>query len=157
MHASSNRVWFFVNPRSVTWQASLSMGFSRQEYWSGSPCHPQGDLPDPGITPASPAFQVFLYPLSYLGSLRSILNLWAKIGDQFGLVHGLPTPLIVSRNFKNFYSREILFSVSSLLWVSSGLQGLNPSPSHCSFMCKMELIMFFSGFLWDTKSQITSI
>ena len=30
------------------------MGFSRQEYWSGLPCPPPGDLPDPGITPASP-------------------------------------------------------------------------------------------------------
>ena len=29
------------------------MGFSRQEYWSGLPCPPQGDLPDPGIEPAS--------------------------------------------------------------------------------------------------------
>ena len=29
------------------------MGFSRQEYWSGSPCPPTGDLPDPGIEPVS--------------------------------------------------------------------------------------------------------
>ena len=34
-------------------QAPLSMGFSRQEYWSGLPCPPPGDLPDPGIEPAS--------------------------------------------------------------------------------------------------------
>ena len=34
-------------------QASLSMGFSRQEYWSGLPCPPSGDLPDPGIEPSS--------------------------------------------------------------------------------------------------------
>ena len=34
-------------------QAPLSMGFSRQEYWSGLPCPPSGDLPDPGIEPAS--------------------------------------------------------------------------------------------------------
>ena len=33
----------------------LSMGFSRQEYWSGLPCPPPGDLPDPGIKPMSPA------------------------------------------------------------------------------------------------------
>ena len=36
-------------------QAPLSMGFSRQEQWSGSPCLPAGDLPDPGIEPAPPA------------------------------------------------------------------------------------------------------
>ena len=33
----------------------LSMGFSGQEYWSGLPCPPPGDLPDPGIEPSSPA------------------------------------------------------------------------------------------------------
>ena len=36
-------------------QASLSMGFSRREYWSGLPCPPPGDLPDSGIEPGSPA------------------------------------------------------------------------------------------------------
>ena len=34
-------------------QAPLSMGFSRQEHWSGLPCPPPGDLPDPGIEPVS--------------------------------------------------------------------------------------------------------
>ena len=34
-------------------QAPLSMGFSRQEYWSGVPCPPPGDLPKPGINPTS--------------------------------------------------------------------------------------------------------
>ena len=36
-------------------QAPLSMGFSRQKYWSGLPCLPPGDLPNPGIEPTSPA------------------------------------------------------------------------------------------------------
>ena len=43
----------FVTPWTVARQAPLSMGFSRQEYWSGLPCPPPGDLPDPGIEPAS--------------------------------------------------------------------------------------------------------
>ena len=38
---------------TVTRQAPLSVGFSRQEYWSGMPCPPPGDLPDPGIKPES--------------------------------------------------------------------------------------------------------
>ena len=45
-------------------QAPLSMGFSRQEYWSGLPCPPPGDLPDPGIEPASVCllhWQVFFF------------------------------------------------------------------------------------------------
>ena len=42
-----------VTPWTVACQAPLSMGFSRQEYQSGLPCPPPGDLPDPGIKPAS--------------------------------------------------------------------------------------------------------
>ena len=45
----------FVTPWTVARQAPLSMGFSRQEYWSGLPFPSPGDLPDPGIKPASPA------------------------------------------------------------------------------------------------------
>ena len=40
--------------RTVSHQVSLSMGFSRQEYWSGWPCFLPGDLPNPGIEPVSP-------------------------------------------------------------------------------------------------------
>ena len=43
------------DPWTVAHQAPLSMGFSRQGYWSGLPCPPPGDLPDPGIESASPA------------------------------------------------------------------------------------------------------
>ena len=41
-------------PWTVAYQASLSMGLSRQEYWSGLPFPAPGDLPDPGIEPSSP-------------------------------------------------------------------------------------------------------
>ena len=44
----------FATPWTVAHQAPLSMGFSRQEYWSGLPFPPPGDLPHPGIEPASP-------------------------------------------------------------------------------------------------------
>ena len=43
----------FATLWSVARQAPLSMGFSRQEYWSGLPCPPPGDLPNPGIEPES--------------------------------------------------------------------------------------------------------
>ena len=42
---------------TVACQAPLSMGFSRQEYWSGLPFPSPGDLPDPGFEPGSPALQ----------------------------------------------------------------------------------------------------
>ena len=46
-----------VTPRNVACQVPLSMGFSRQEYWSGLPFPSPGDLPDPGIEPRSPALK----------------------------------------------------------------------------------------------------
>ena len=46
------------DPTTVARQAPLSMGFSRQEYWSGFPCPPPGVLPNPAIEPESPALQV---------------------------------------------------------------------------------------------------
>ena len=48
-------VQLFATLWTVACQAPLSMGFSRQEYWSGLPSPPPGDLPNPGIEPISPA------------------------------------------------------------------------------------------------------
>ena len=44
-------------PWTIAHQAPLSMGFSRQEYWSGLPFPSPGDLPNPGIEPGCPALQ----------------------------------------------------------------------------------------------------
>ena len=52
---SLSRVWLFETPRTVAYHAPLSVGFSRQEYWSGLPFPSPGDLPNPGIEPRSPA------------------------------------------------------------------------------------------------------
>ena len=49
-----SHVQLFVTPWTVARQAPLSTGFPTQEYWSGFPFPPPGDLPDPGIEPASP-------------------------------------------------------------------------------------------------------
>ena len=48
-----SRFWLFVTLWTVADQASLSLGFCRQEYHSGLPCSPPGDLPDPRIEPTS--------------------------------------------------------------------------------------------------------
>ena len=48
-----SRVWLSATLRTVTHQASLSVGFSRQQYWTGLPRPPPGCLPDPGVEPAS--------------------------------------------------------------------------------------------------------
>ena len=54
---SLSRAQLFVTPWTVAPQAPLSMGFSRQEYWSGLPFPSPGDLPEPGIKPSSPSFE----------------------------------------------------------------------------------------------------
>ena len=54
---SLSRVQLFATPWTVARQALLSMGFSRQEYWSGLPFPSPGDLPNPGIEPRSRILQ----------------------------------------------------------------------------------------------------
>ena len=59
---------------TVAHQAPLSMGFSRQEYWSGLPCPPLGDLPDQGIEALTLKFKVTLVA-------QLVENLQANAGD----------------------------------------------------------------------------
>ena len=59
---SLSRVRLFATPWTVAHQGPPSMGFSRQEYWSGLPFPSPGDLPDPGIEPRSPALQADALP-----------------------------------------------------------------------------------------------
>ena len=57
-----------ATPRTVALQAPLSIGFPRQEYWSGSPFPSPGNLPNPGIKPKSPSMQVDILLLTHQGS-----------------------------------------------------------------------------------------
>ena len=57
-----SHVQLFATPWTVAYQAPLSMGFSRQEYWSGLPFPSPGDLPNPGIEPRPPALQADALP-----------------------------------------------------------------------------------------------
>ena len=66
---SLSGVQLFATPWTVAYQALLSMGFSRQEYWSGLPFPSPGDLPDPGIKPRSPALQADALPSEPPGSM----------------------------------------------------------------------------------------
>ena len=61
MHSQFSHVQLFVNLWTVARQAPLSMGFPKQEYWSGLPFSPPGDLPNPGIELTSPALKVDLF------------------------------------------------------------------------------------------------
>ena len=67
---SLSRVRLIVTPWTVAYQASPSMGFSRQEYWSGLPFPSPGDLPDLGIEPGSPALEADALPSEPPGKPR---------------------------------------------------------------------------------------
>ena len=73
---------------TVAHQAPLSMGFSRQEYWSGLPCPPPGDLPNPGIEPAS-----LMYP-ALAGGFFTTIATWVALLIGY-------TPIQNKKSFKN--------------------------------------------------------
>ena len=79
-------------PWTVVHQAPLSMGFSRQEYWSGLPFHSPEDLSDPGIKPGSPALQADSLPSEPPGSQGAKLARGMKVtrtcSSSSGLIKG---------------------------------------------------------------------
>ena len=64
-----SRIRLFAAPWTGAYQAPLSMGFSRQEYWSGLPLPSPGDLPDPGTEPRSSTLQADALPSEPAGKL----------------------------------------------------------------------------------------
>ena len=64
---SLSRVRHFATPWTVAYHSPPSMGFSRQEYQSGLPFHPPGDLPNPRTEPRSPALQADALPSGAIG------------------------------------------------------------------------------------------
>ena len=73
-----------ATPWTVALQVPLSMGFPRQEYWSGVSLPSPVDLPDPGIKPTSPALQADSLPLSHQESPSG--QWWAPNGGEAPLV-----------------------------------------------------------------------
>ena len=70
---SLSHVWLFATPWTVAYQTPPSMGFSRQQYWSGLPFPSPGDLPNPGMEPGSPALQADALPSEPRG--KSLYNM----------------------------------------------------------------------------------
>ena len=104
---SLSRVQLFVTPWTVAHQASPSMEFSTQEYWSGLPFPSPGDLPDTGIELMSPALAGFCFvlfcfkPLSYLGSpvtalLRHKYMPWKSPDNYDGVITHLEPDILES-------------------------------------------------------------
>ena len=112
-------VQLFTTPWTAACQVPLSMGFSRQEYWSGQPCPSPGDLPGPGIEPGSPELQADSLPSEPPGEPQGHYPEWEKVS-----------------------LRKVTYSMIPCIWHWEGLlcsvacgslfpnQGLNPHPLH---------------------------
>ena len=98
-----SRVWLLATPWTAAHQAPLSMGFSRQEYWSGLPFPPPGDLSDPGLETVSAALQADSLPLSHQGS------------PAFSFY--TPPFLFPTFSFPSVWSEDLLWRISWLLGV----------------------------------------
>ena len=121
------RVWLCATLSTVSRQAPLSMGLSREENWSGLPCPPPRHLPNPGIQPGSPASQTDSLPLSHQGGP---LIRWYKIKSLKKL---LPhkTPLMRWVFWSYYISRVLVKSTETSLVVRVQLRAvlhLNKTP-----------------------------
>ena len=92
---SLSRVRLFTTPWTTACQDPLSWGFSKQEYWSGLPCPPPRNLPNPGIKPRSPTFQVDFLPSEIpgkpkntgVGSPSFLQGIFQAQESNWGLLH----------------------------------------------------------------------
>ena len=82
---SFSHVRLCVTPWTVAYQAPLSIGFSRQEYWSGLPFPSPGDLPNPGIEPRSTALQAECFTVRATGEYFHYMNMSQK---EYPVVRG---------------------------------------------------------------------
>ena len=111
-----SHVHLCANVWPVARQVPLSMGFSRQEYWSGLPRPPPGDIPNPGIEPRSPALQVDSLPSEPPGKLKN-----TRVGSLSLLQRTFPTQEL---NPGLPHCRQILYHLShqgssrTLEWVA---------------------------------------
>ena len=102
-----SRVWLFVIPWTVACQAPW--GFSREEYWSGLPCPPPGDLLNPGINPRSPTLQVDSLHLSYQGNptKAKVFTIWLfreSVADHCSILLSLCCHVWFLRSFPRNFS-----------------------------------------------------
>ena len=102
-------VGLFATLWTVAYQAPPSMGFSRQEYWSGFPFPSPGDLPDPRIDPRSPALQADALPSEPPGKPDR---------DGFMLkIYILMKKVLIFKWWKNYTSHTALWKCICIMWV----------------------------------------
>ena len=134
---------------TIAHQAPLSLGFPRQEYWSGLPFPSPGDLSDPGIEPMSPALQADFLPLSHLGSPSNYLLKTKKSFKRKVFVPSLP----LSQTTHTLQQiRWVLTSKALCIWTKSPRVSCFSSSTvlASSFaVAPCEFFSRFSGRGWD--------
>ena len=129
----------------IAYQASLTMGFSRQEYWSGLPFPSPGDLPDQGLNPGLPHCRQTLYPPSHQGSpnyllMKSIHFCRALIG-QFSiklktvLLGFYPLAPILSLRMEALPFRSFLLYLKAVLMPFASLPSTLTVPRNHPMVC----------------------
>ena len=111
-----------MTPWNVVHQIPLSMGFSRQEYWSGLPCPLPGDLPNPGTKPRSPTFQADSLSAEQqgkpkntgMGSLSLLQWIFPTQESNEGLLHCRQI-LDISQSLLKFMSTESVIPSNHLI------------------------------------------
>ena len=153
---SLSHVRLFATPWTVAYQASLSMGFSRQECWSGLPFPSPGDLPDPGIESVSltsPAFTgVFLTSSTTWEAPYHRLTI-SNSPSHWGPIHHIsclvPRVFHLPPPFWRFIDLAEL-----VLWGSTLMK---PWDSHClSFLCWIHYLSgsMFCSFLVNSFGEV---
>ena len=90
-------VHLFATPWTVDCQAPLSMGFSRQEYWSGLPFPSPGDLPDPGITDLPHCRQTFYHQNHHMTNGKTIaLNRQTFVGKVVSMLFNTLSRFVIA-------------------------------------------------------------
>ena len=143
-----SRVWFFATLCSVACLAPLSMGFSRQEYWSGLPCSPPGDLPNPWIKPASltsPALAGGFFTTSTTWEAQ-LPNTHSKTHSQIHTLDFAPSP------------RYILYSARKpLRQAGPRCHSSYLVPPHCQGEEGLENALNSCGQMWMVKRHWYSL
>ena len=129
-------VWLFATPWTVAHQAPLSIGFSRQEYWTGLPCPPPGDLPNPGIQPKS------LVSPALAGEFFTTSPTWqAHILSSKGLTHSLYLHSILGHHLFIF-NPALVPELQPLL--------------HSTYTCNPRLLLILQGITHLSTSSVAS-
>ena len=111
----SSCVWFFATPCTAACQAPLSMGFSRQEYWSELLCPSPGDLPDPVIKPVSLISPALAGGLFIISTTWEALQLTTSI---YNWVKAVPLINYISEHSKVAFLIKTRSEINSNTWLN---------------------------------------